>query len=186
MVAVAAQDDRSFPPDAPHNPRPASLRAAFMPATAAAHHQGRFDLRAGPPGAGARHKAALATAMRTRSLAFSVAFSGLFMVHPGVLVPDIGHLKEVLVQAGLPDGLLEQGLMGPGEQEATTTRLRLCSSDHLLHLVLGVLGAGEQVVLHMDHIGQGGGIFPDRRDIGHPADIDAAVADKDPDAGGLA
>ena len=33
----------------------------------------------------------------------------------------------------------------------------------------------------MNHLGQGFGVFPYSRDIGHPADIDPAVADKDPD-----
>ena len=36
------------------------------------------------------------------------------LVHPGALVPDVGHLKEVLVEAGFLDGLLEEWVHGCG------------------------------------------------------------------------
>ena len=35
-------------------------------------------------------------------------------MHPGAMFPDIGHIQVILIQAGLPEGILEQGLQGPG------------------------------------------------------------------------
>jgi hypothetical protein len=55
--------------------------------------------------------------------------------------------------------------------------------DAFLDQVLGVLGTGKQAVFHIGHIGQGLGIVPDRFHINDTGDIDAAVADKDPDSG---
>ncbi len=72
-----------------------------------------------------------------------------------------------------------------GVQAATTTRLRLCSSMISGHTDLGVLGAGEQVVFHVDHVGQRLGVFRQRRHVDDAADVDAAVADEHPDAGGV-
>ena len=38
----------------------------------------------------------------------------LLHVHPGILVADVGHLKQILVQAGVDQRLPEQGLVGDG------------------------------------------------------------------------
>jgi hypothetical protein len=92
--------------------------------------------------------------MRTRSLAFSVAFIRVVHVHPGILVADIGHLEEVFVQASLADGLLEERFMGARRAGGHHHPVDIFSSDHLFHFVLGVLGAGEQVVLYVHHVGQ--------------------------------
>ena len=48
---------------------------------------------------------------------------------------------------------------------------------------LGVLGAGEEVVLHIDHVGEALGVLPHRRHVHDAADVDAAVAHEDPDPG---
>ncbi len=50
-------------------------------------------------------------------------------------------------------------------------------------MILGILGTGKEIILHMDYIGQGCGIIPYRRYIGNSADIDAAVAHKHTNAG---
>ena len=55
--------------------------------------------------------------------------------------------------------------------------------DDFSHVFLGVLGAGIQIVGGKFHIGQGGGIFGDRRHIHYAGDVGAAVADKHTDAG---
>ena len=39
---------------------------------------------------------------------------GLAGMHPGVLVADVGHFEEVLVEPGGLESLSEQGLMGSG------------------------------------------------------------------------
>jgi hypothetical protein len=106
---------------------------------------------------------------------------GLFRfvhVYPGVLVADIGHFEQVLVQAGIPDGLLEQGFVGARGAGGHHHAVDAFFLDDRFHVVLGVLTAGEQVVLHVDHVGQIAGIIPDRRHIGDAADVDAAVADE--------
>ena len=54
--------------------------------------------------------------------------------------------------------------------------------DDLLHAFLCILGTGKQIVLHMDHVGQGLGVVSDRRDIGNPPYVDAAVAHKNANA----
>ena len=58
--------------------------------------------------------------------------------------------------------------------------------DGVQDLILGVGGAGEQVLVREDHAGQGGGVFGQDRHVDDPADIDPAVADKDAHPGGLA
>ena len=78
------------------------------------------------------------------------------------------------------------GMWVRGLQEATTTRLSLFSLMAVQDLVLGVGGAGEQVLVGQDHPRQGGDIFGEGRDVDDPADVDAAVADKDADPGFLA
>ena len=36
---------------------------------------------------------------------------GVVFVHPGVLIPDVCHFKEILIQPGVGQGLLEQWLV---------------------------------------------------------------------------
>ena len=68
----------------------------------------------------------LATAMRVRSMAFSVACA-LSLVHPGAVLADVRHLHHERVQARLSDAAWNVGSCSRGEQEATTIRSRLCS-----------------------------------------------------------
>ena len=46
-----------------------------------------------------------------------------------------------------------------------------------------VLGAGEEIVLHIDHVGEGLGVIPHPGHVHDAADVDAAVADEHPDPG---
>jgi hypothetical protein len=62
---------------------------------------------------------------------------------PGALVPDVGHLQEVLIEAAAPEGLLEEGLMGPGRTSGDNDPVQFLFLNHFLQLLLGVLGAGE-------------------------------------------
>ncbi len=100
--------------------RAASMPATPPPITRAALVTGKVNSCSGSKGdPGHGH--------RTRSLAFSRAFSGSCMVDPGVLVPDVGHIKEIVVEPGLLQGLLKGASWVRGLHEATTTRLSLFS-----------------------------------------------------------
>ena len=116
-------------------------------------------------------------------------FQGLFRLvhmHPGVLVPDIGHLEEVGVEARLPDGLLEHGHVGPGAARSHHHPVEFLFLDEIQNFALGVSGTGEQVLVGHGHPRQGGHVFGEGRDVDDAADVDAAVADEDADAGLLA
>ena len=109
----------------------------------------------------------------------------LLHVHPGVLVADIGHFKEILVQTRVDQGLPEQGLVGDGGASRHHHPVKVVFLDDFGHIDLGVLGAGEQVVFHVRHVGQRPGIFRQLRHADDAADVDAAVADEHPDAGSI-
>ena len=109
----------------------------------------------------------------------------LLHVHPGILVADVGHLKQILVQAGVDQGLPEQGLVGDGGASRHHHPVEVVFLDDPGHVDLGVLGAGEQVVFHVGHVGQRLGVFRQLRHVDDAADVDAAVADEHPDAGGV-
>ena len=68
--------------------------------------------------------------------------------------------------------------MGSGRAGRHHDAIEPLCFDFATNDVLGVLGAGEQVVGHIGHIGQGAGIVPHRGHIHHAADVDAAVADE--------
>ena len=107
----------------------------------------------------------------------------LVLVNPGALIPDVGHLKEVLVEAGFLDGLLEGGFMGARRAGGHHHAVEVVLLDPFLDESLGVLGAGKQAVLHEGDMGQGAGVVPHRLHIDHAGDIDAAAADEDADPG---
>ncbi len=53
-------------------------------------------------------------------------------VNPGVLIPDIGHFKQILVEARIPDGLLEKSFMGSGGAGGHHHPVDLLFNDDLL------------------------------------------------------
>ena len=116
-------------------------------------------------------------------LAFRRGPIRFILVHPGALVANIGHLKEILVEAGAAQHILEDGLVGGGAAGRHHHPVQVVLGDLFHHLGLGILGAAKEVILDIRHIGNIPGVFHDGRDIGHPADIEAAVADKHPDPG---
>ena len=73
--------------------------------------------------------------------------------------------------------------MGFGAAGGHDHAVQLVLDDLFLDLVLSVLRAGKQVLIRIDDIRQGCRIFVNCRNIHDPADIDAAIADKDPDPG---
>ena len=154
------------------------------PGHAAPHHQGPLLHRhgVGRQGAVARH---LCHGHADQVLGLLRGPLRLVHVDPGVLVPDVGHLEEALVEPGLPHGLLEEGFVGPwgaGGHHHPVEPLLLYGGGHLLD---GVLGAGEEVVLDEGHPREPPGVLRHLLHVHHPGDVDAAVADEDPDPGGL-
>jgi hypothetical protein len=77
---------------------------------------------------------------------------GLILMDPGALVADIGHLKEILVQTGVSEHILEGGLMSAGRAGRHHHPVEMVLFDHLHHLALGVLGAGEQICLGIENV----------------------------------
>ena len=71
----------------------------------------------------------MAMAILTRSFAFSSCFSGLVHVDPGTLISDVGHLKEITVEACLSRIVSwKRGSWVRGVHEATKIRFKWCSS----------------------------------------------------------
>ncbi len=115
-------------------------------------------------------------------------FCGLFLflyVDPGTLVPDIGHLEEILVQTGISDERSEKGLVGPRGARSHHNPVQAVFFDGLLDLFLGILGTGKEVFLGMDDLRQACSVAAHLRHVHDTADIDAAVADENADAGCL-
>ena len=77
------------------------------------------------------------------------------LMYPGVLIPDVCHLKKKLVYACLPQGLLEKGLVGPWGAGGHHNPVEPLFLNGLHHLVDGVLGTGKEVILGKDNPGQG-------------------------------
>ncbi len=70
--------------------------------------------------------------------------------------------------------------MGFGRAGSHHNAVQAFFLDHLHHFILGVLGAGKQILLHIDHTGKMTGIGRHRRDIHNTADVGTAVTHKYP------
>ncbi len=103
-------------------------------------------------------------------------------VHPGVLVADVGHFQQVLVAAGGLEGVHENALVGLGGAGGHHHPVEAVFGDRLLHQLLGVLAAGEEVLAGKHHVRQRARVFHHRFHIHDAGDVDAAVADEDADA----
>ena len=95
---------------------------------------------------------------------------------PGILVANVGHGDEILVQPGLAEGVLEQGLMGTGAAGGHHHPVEALGVEHFLEFLQRIRGAGKGGGVGVDHLGQGAGISRHRRHIDDAGDIDAAVA----------
>ena len=97
---------------------------------------------------------------------------------PGALITDIGHFKEVLVQAGFSDGLLEQRLMGSRGARGHYHPIQIMFLYHFLYLLLGVLGASIEIIPGVNHVREALGIL---NNLGHShisTDIDPTLANE--------
>ena len=103
-------------------------------------------------------------------------------VHPGALVADVGHLKQVGIETGLGQRVAEQRLVGSRGARGYHHPIQIMFGDLLLDPILSIVGAGIKIVLRIHDVGQRLRIFHDVRDVDHAGDIGPAVADKDSDA----
>ena len=155
------------------------------PGNAAADHQGplvdiQHRLREGV------HESHLGHGHAHEVLGFVRRLLRIVLVDPGVLVADVGHFEEVLVEPGVYEGFLKKRLMGLGGACGHHDPVEVVRLDHLGHGVLGVLRAGIEIIGHVLDVGEGLRIVAHRRHIHHTADVDPAVADKDTDSGPFA
>ena len=102
-------------------------------------------------------------------------------MHPGTLVPDVGLLKEILVEAAIAQGFLKEGFMGTWGASGNHHSVEILLLDDIHQLSLGVCGAGEKVVLDKGHVGKSLGVFNHFRDPDHTTDVYPAVTDEDTD-----
>ncbi len=81
-------------------------------------------------------------------------FCGKFRIigmDPGVLVPDIGHLEQISVQAACFQGLHEHRRMGFRTAGGDDHPVQFFLEDLVLDLGLGILAAGKEIVVGKDH-----------------------------------
>jgi hypothetical protein len=98
------------------------------------------------------------------------------------MLPDIGHLHQVGIEAGLSDALAKGRLV-----ESRTARSHYYSIQPvfeyvLLDLFLPGVGARVPIPHRDDHAGQILRETPHGFRVDSPRDVEAAVADKDPDS----
>ncbi len=106
----------------------------------------------------------------------------IVLVNPRALVADVGHLKEVRVEPRLPDGLLEERLVGERCTGRNDDPVQVQFPHPLNDAPDGILGAGVEVVLRVDNPRQGGRVLCHRRDIQIPGNVGTAFADEHPNA----
>ena len=73
--------------------------------------------------------------------------------------------------------------MGLGRTGGNHNAVEVFLADHLGNGLLGIRGAGKQIISDIFHIGKGSGEITYLRDINHPRDIDATLTDEYTDAG---
>ena len=104
------------------------------------------------------------------------------LVHPGVLVADVGHLDQVGVERGLAQRVLEERFVGARRAGGDHDPVQPVLGDFLAHELLGVGRAAEEVVLRERHPRQRAGVLHDLVHVDDAGDVDAAGAHEDPDA----
>ena len=99
-------------------------------------------------------------------------------VHPGILLAQVGHLKEVGVQPRLAECILEQRLVSARRARGHHHAVQPILLDPLPDALLRVLGAGVEIVLGVGYSGQGPGVLHHLGHVHHRADVDAAMTDE--------
>jgi len=104
-------------------------------------------------------------------------FRGIGM-DPWILIANIGHFKEIFVKPGGTEGIHKDAFMGFGCAGSNDNAVELMFFYQFLHLLLGILGAGKQVLSWINHIRQRFGIFLNFSDIYHTRNVYSAIAHK--------
>ena len=107
----------------------------------------------------------------------------LLRVHPGAMLPDVGHVEEVLVDPSLAEGVAEQRLVGPGRASSHHHPVEPLLADGLRDLGGGIGGADKEPLLGMTDVIEAPRVLHNRRYVDDPADVRAAVTGKDTDPG---
>ena len=71
---------------------------------------------------------------------------------PGILIPNIGHFEEVSVQAACLEGFHEHGFVGFGTTRSHDHPVQIVLYNSFLDDILGILGAGKQVIIRKNNI----------------------------------
>jgi len=74
-------------------------------------------------------------------------------VHPGILVSNIGHLKEILVEAALLKGIHKDPLVGLWGTGGHHNPVKFLFLYPLFNPFLGILGTGKKVHLGINNVG---------------------------------
>ncbi len=99
-------------------------------------------------------------------------------MYPGTLIPDIGHVEQIRIQAGLLQNGLEQGFVRPRRTGGDDHTVEVVLFYKVHHVLLRVDGAGVERILHMHHKRQGPDILAYIGDVHISADVDSAAADE--------
>jgi len=99
-------------------------------------------------------------------------------VDPGAVLSQIDKFKEILVEPGQLAILLEEGLVGPGRTGGYHNTVQAMFLDLIPDGGETVFRAGIEVSFGMNHVGQCGCVGHYLRNVNGPADIGAAMADK--------
>ncbi len=100
-------------------------------------------------------------------------------MHPGALVPDVGHFEQIRVQTRFPQGFAEQRLVRSRGAGGDHDAIEPVFMDHVLDVGQAGVGTGEHGVGRQNHVRLMLDAFDHRLDVHDRADVHAAVTDKD-------
>src|SRR5271157_5736059 len=101
-------------------------------------------------------------------------------MNPGTLVPDVRHLKKVLVKARLLQGGPEKGFMRPRRAGGNDNAVEAILRNLFLDLYLRVVGARIEIVLRIRHIRKALCVLHQIRHVHKTGNVRPAVAHKHP------
>ncbi len=130
---------------------------------------GRKGLEMPRPGDGHRHQVHRLGRGRDR----------VVLVDPGALVADVGHGEQVLIQAALPERLLEEDFVSSGRAGGHHQPVELVLPDHVLDVLLVGVRAGVHAGFGVADVAHSGRALGDLLDVDDRSDVVAAVADED-------
>ena len=103
-------------------------------------------------------------------------------MHPGILFADIGQFKEIGIETGFTQGVAKKRLMGSRGAGRHHHPIQTVFIDGSLDFLLAGVGTGVFIADGQNHLGQCGGIFPNRLGIYNTCNVRSTVADKNTDS----